>query len=328
MIAVGVVIVVILAMVLLISSCQSNRAKNSLKSYAADVNSLVNDSNVNGAAMFTNLESDELNSDQIATLQNHLSTALGRARDDLSRAEALSAPGSVSSAQENLVQMMQLRVDGISQIADHIQDAASTSTSKDAVYDISVGTSLLYASDVIYKTFVTTGIAKALNGAGIPIGGTTGAQINPGQIVPDLGWLQSTFIGEKIGAKLPTTAANTTGPGTHGHELNGVSVGSTTLSTVSPNTVPANPAPTFTLNLTNSGTNNEYDVTCEVKVSGLSDVGTSTIAETTPGQTTTCTVSLPSPPTPGTYQVTATVEKVPGETVTSNNTMTFPITFN
>lgn len=328
MIAGGVVIVVILLMVLLISSCQSNQAKDSLKNYAANVNSLVGDSNHNGEKMFQHLQSGELNSNQIATLQSQLGTTLNNARNQLSTAQGLSTPGSVAGAQANLVQMMQMRVDGISQIANHIQAAANSRTSEDAVYDISVGTSLLYASDVVYKTFVTTGIAKALNSAGIPIGGTTGAQINAGQIVPDLGWLQKTFIAEKIGASLPTSVANTAGPGLHGHSLDSVSVGTTQLSTVSPNTVPANPAPTFTLSLTNGGTTTEYRVGCEVKISGLTDLGTATIAETTPGQTTTCSVPLPFPPTPGTYQVTATVLKVPGEKNVANNSMTFTITFN
>ena len=155
-------------------------------------------------------------------------------------------------------------------------------------------------------------------------------QINPTQIVDDLGWLQSTFVAEKIGAQLSTTAANVNnaGPGLHGHSLNSVSVGSTTLTTSGPNTIPASPAPTFTMSITNGGTTNEYDVECQVKIQGLSDTGTSTLAETTPGQTTTCSVTLPSPPTAGTYQVTATVVKVPGETNTDNNVMTFPITFN
>ena len=63
---------------------------------------------------------------------------------------------------------------------------------------------MLYGSDVIYKTFVTPDIAKALNGAGIPIGGTEGAsRSTPGQILPDLGWLNSIFIAEKIGAQAP-----------------------------------------------------------------------------------------------------------------------------
>jgi hypothetical protein len=330
LVAVGVIVIVIIAMALLIHGCQVSQTNSSLKSYAANVNTLITRSDNNGAQMFSDLVSGKLNSNGIETLQNELNTAAGNAQTHLSQAKSLSAPGQMASAQSSLVQAMQMRADGISKIAANIQNASNQNTSKDGVYDISVGTSLLYASDVIYKTFVTPNIAKALNGANIPIGGTTGAQINAGQIVTDIGWLQSTFIAVKIGATLPTKAANAdnNGPGLHGHELNSVSVSGTALSTVSTNTVAANPAPTFTLSLTNGGDFNEYDVECEVSVAGLSDRGTSTIAETMTGQTTSCTVQLPSPPTPGTYQVTAEVVPVPKESNTKNNYLTFPITFN
>ena len=62
-------------------------------------------------------------------------------------------------------------------------------------------------------------------------------------------------------------------------------------------------------------------------IKGLNDTGTATVPKTTAGETTSCNVTLPSAPTPGSYQVTATVEKVPGETNVTNNSMTFPITF-
>jgi hypothetical protein len=330
MIAVGVVVVVIILLVLLIHHVQVSQTKNSLKTYAADVNSLVHDSNQNGRAMFGVLQKGELNSNQIQTLEGQLTIAATNARNELNAAEALSTPGQVAQAQTDLVRMMQLRLDGILKIANNIHNADNVKDSKDAVYQISVGTSELYASDVIYKTFVTTGIAKALNGANLLIGHTIGAQINSGQIIHDLGWLQSTFIGEKIGAALSTKVANTAGPGTgaHGSGLNGVSVGTTELSTVDNNTIPASPAPTFTLSVTDTGTNTENEVECKVSVVGLSDLGTTRIQTIMQGQTTPCSVTLPFPPTAGQYEVTATVVKVPGETNLTNNSMTFPVTFN
>jgi hypothetical protein len=325
-----VIVVVVIAMALLIHGCQVSQTKNSLKNYNADVDSLITASDTNGAAMFAELESGALNANTVGALQTKLNIAAGNARSQLARAQSYSAPGAMSSAQASLVQVMQLRYQGISQVAKHIQASASKSTSKDGVYDISVGTSMLFSSDVFYKTFVAPDIAKALNSAGIPIGGTTGAQINPGQIVNDLGWLQSTFISEKIGAQLSTTAANAnnTAPGLHGHALNFVSVGTTQLNPAGTNTIPASPAPTFTLNLTNGGDYDEYQVGCKVSVKGLSDTGTATIPKTLKGQTTSCSVTLPSPPTPGTYAVTARVLKVPGETNLANNVITYTITFN
>ena len=320
------IVVIVIVMALLIHGCEVSQTNSSLKNYNAGVNDLITASDNNGAAMFGDLEKGVLSS----TLQTNLNITARNARAQLATAESFGAPSAMSGAQSALVQVMRLREQGISQIAKHIQLSATKKSSADGVYDISVGTSLLFASDVFYKTFVAPDIAKALNAASLPIGGRTGAQINAGQIVTDLGWLQSTFIEEKIGAQLSTTAANAnnTAPGLHGHQLNYVSVGTTELSTTATNTIPASPAPTFTLNVTNGGDYNEYDVGCQVSVGNLSDTGRSTIPETFKGQTTYCSVTLPSPPTPGIYTVTAQVLKVPREANLGNNVMTYTIDFN
>jgi hypothetical protein len=338
LIAVGVIIVIVIAMALLIHSCDVSQTKDSLKSYNADVNTLIAGSDNNGAQLFTDLQSGQLTATSAQTLQNKLTDLLANARNNLSTAQSYSAPSQMSGAQTALVQVMQLRAQGISEIATNVVGAASQSTSRDAVKNISVGTSLLYASDVVYKQFVAPDIAKALNGAGIPIGSAAGEQqINGGQIVPDLGWLQSTFISAKLGAQLSTAAANANNaaPGLHGHSLTSVNVDSTQLSPSGTNTIQASPAPTFVLDLSNGGNFNEYDVQCTVKVrkgtgtntTKLIASGASTIPETTPGESTTCSVTLPSAPTAGTYQVTAGVTPVPGETNVNNNYETFQVTF-
>lgn len=318
-------------MALLIHGCESSATKNSLKTYNANVNALITASDNNGSVVFKDLASGEITSG-IETLQTQLANAATTARTQLSQAEGYSVPGQMASAQTSLLQVMELRSKGISTIANNVQAASSKSTSKDGVYNISVGTSMLYSSDVTYKTFVAPDIAAALNSAGIPVGSGAGAQpINGGQIVQDLGWLQSTFIAEKIGAPLSTTVANANnaGPGLHGHELNYVNADGTELSPTGTNAIPASTTPpTFTLNLTNGGTTNEYQVGCKVSLEGLSDTGTSTIPETTAGQTTTCSVQLPSPPPSGTYKVTAEVLPVPGEKNKANNYLTYAVTFN
>jgi len=113
-----------------------------------------------------------------------------------------------------------------------------------------------------------------------------------------------------------------------GHILNYVKVDGTQLDPTGTNTVSASPAPTFDLNFTNGGQTDEYDVGCEVTVEGLSDVGTATFTETKPGGTYDCYVKLPQSPPSSDYQVTATIEKVPGEKNTSDNSLTFTIQFN
>jgi hypothetical protein len=55
--------------------------------------------------------------------------------------------------------------------------------------------------------------------------------------------------------------------------------------------------------------------------------GKGTLSETTPGNTSTCNVTLSSPVPAGTFQVTVTVGKVPLETNLTNNTATYTVDF-
>ena len=184
-----------------------------------------------------------------------------------------------------------------------------------------------YASDVLYKDYTLPMLVTSLHNAGIPAGGPDGALINEGQFLPDVQWLLPEFVAGELKAPTPGTKNGKVAPGTHGHELNSVSVGGTTLQTGATNTIPANPTPTFTLNFTNSGQNSESDVVCKVAVGGSAITGQTVVPHTSPSQTLTCKVSLSASPRPGSYTVTATIEPVPGEKNTSNNTMSFPITF-
>lgn len=325
-IAVLVVVVVILLVALLIRGCERSHARNALRDYSASVDSLIARSDSTGRVMFKDLKATATSG--ASTIQNQLNGALQQAKSQLSDAQAMGAPGQMNEAQQNLVALMTMRRDGIATIAANIQGALGTSTAASGVEQIAKAGAYFYGSDVLYKGYVATEIARALNGAGIPIGGSSGAPINSGQFLNDLGWLNKSTVAVWIGATLPGNVANTAGPGTHGHQLNFVTANGTQLTNGGTATIPASPAPSFQLNITNSGTNNEYSVKCEVTVKGLSDRGSATIPETTPGQTTTCTVPLPSPPTPGTYTVSAEVMPVPGEKNVANNVQTFSITFN
>jgi hypothetical protein len=326
----GVLIVVIILVILLISSCQARNTKNSLEDYNNSVFSLTSKSDATGRQVFSTLSSGRGGS----TIATNLARPLGNARTELSQAEALSVPGQMGSAQQHFLLALQMRVDGISTIADNVgQITASSSATSQALKAIATGTARFYASDVIYKGYVVDEIAEALHGDSIAVGGSSNIQINGGQFLTDLGWLQTSFIATKLGTSDTTSSGssasrqNTTAPGqVHGSELTGVSVGSTALSTTGTTTVAGSPAPTFTLSVLDSGNYNQYAISCTVTVSG-GPTGKSSIPETTTGNTSTCDVKLPASVTPGIYQVTATVGKVTGETNVANNTATYTVDF-
>ncbi len=134
----------------------------------------------------------------------------------------------MTGAQTALLSVMRLRAQAIQRIATWAPQAASKSTSKDAVYNISVGTSELYGSDVNYKTFVVTDIAKALNARIPAISGSS--RSTPGRSFRTWAGCRARGSPTQIGAQLSTSAANANNdqPGLHGHSLTSVSVGGTT----------------------------------------------------------------------------------------------------
>lgn len=311
---------------LVVHGCDVSAQNSSLRDYTNSVSSQIQRSDDTSAQLFRALSSGRQHANPTALAQS-ITQLAAAAQQQLSSVQNLSVPSSMQTAQQQLITAMQLRRDGVRLIASQIQPALGTSTNRDAINQIATATSRFYASDVLYKVLVAPEMAAALHAAGIGVGGTNGESINSGQFLPDLGWLSPSFIAAKLGSRLPSSHVNTAAPGRHGHSLNSVSVGGTTLSATTTNAVPANPPPTFVLSLTNGGQYNEYNVGCRVTVAGLSDTGSTTIPQTTPGQTTTCSVTLPKAPTPGTYQVTASIGTVPGETNTANNSITYSVTF-
>lgn len=326
MAAVALLVVVVLIAVG-VHSCQVSQQNSDLRNYSDGVASLARSSNQTGQQFFSVLSSGQGSSNG-QNLQSQIDEARLSAQNQLNRAQGLSVPDPVKGAQQDLLLALQMRRDGITNIAQQVQPALQSSTATAAVNQIAAEMARLYASDVLYKDYSLPAITAALHSAGIAVGGINGEPVVTGQFVPNIQWLTPTFVAQQLHTSF-TPSSSTGGklaPGTHGHELNSVSVGGTTLNSGSTNTIPANPAPTFTLTFTNSGQNNETNVVCKVTLSGSSISGQATVAQTTAGQQATCQVPLSSAPTPGSYTVTATIEPVPGEKDTANNTQTFPVT--
>jgi hypothetical protein len=322
--AVAVVALLLVAVLLAIGihSCQVSQRTTALKDYNAQVYSLIGQSDTSGKQLFTVLSSRSRNA---TALYTEISRALQSAQAQLNRAQAMSVPGEMQTAHSNLVWALTMRRDGIRLIGNNVQQALGTSDRAPAISQIAGGTAHFYASDVFYKYYAVPEMVAALRGAGIAVGGLGGEAINGGQFLSDLAWLSPALIAQRLGVTLPHSAQYT--PGLHGHSLNSVGVGGSQLVQGATNYVASTPPPTFTLSVTNGGHFDQYNVVCKVSVTGLSDTGRATIAQTTPGQTTTCQVTLPTAPPAGTYNVTAEIAPVPLETDTTNNYLTFPVRF-
>jgi CARDB len=328
----GVALLVVLILIVVgVHSCQVSARNTAMRNYANNVSSLNGQSTATVRGVFGVLGSGG-GSSAASTMKGQLSTAALTAQNQLGRAKGFDVPDEMKTAQQQFLLALQMRHDGIVGIADNIEQALGSTTTKDAVDAIAANSARFYSSDVIYKDYTIGAINSALSGAGIAVGGANGIQLDTSQALTNLGWLTPTYVANQLGSTLPSTGGGGGGGGkcstsSCGHKLDSVSVGGTTLQTGSTNTLPSSPAPTFTLGFTNSGTSTETNVKCTVSVSNTKITGETTVPQTTPGQSTTCRVPLSSSPPPGNYTVTATIQGVAGETNKANNTLTFPVTF-
>jgi hypothetical protein len=320
----AVVGLVILVLVILgVHSCQVSARNSSLKDYNNNVAAVITESLNTGQQLFQQL-TQAGGPSNAANLQQEINRTANAAAQQLQKAQGFDVPSEMHAAQTNLLLTLQMRHDGLVNIASNVQQALGTSTNKDAINTIAEEMARLYASDAVYKDYVVPPIQQELKSA---LGPNNGEQQNLGQFVPSLTWLAPSFVASTLHATLPTTPAKCSPHKLYGHSLDSVSVAGTTLQTGSTNTIPASPPPKFTLNYTNGGDVNEANVKAEVTVSGTSVSGETTIPSTTAHATGSANVTLSKAPSPGTYTVVAKIAGVPCEKNTSNNSLSFPVTF-
>jgi hypothetical protein len=321
----GVVVVAIILIAVLVNSCEVSARNSALKDYNNSVASLNAQSVNTGNSFFGALSGG---TSDPTSLQTSLNQSWSDATKQVDKAKSLSVPDEVKSAQSNFVLALQMRADGIHNIAQQVQPALQSQTAQQAVNTIAAEMAKFYASDVLYKNYTVPQIIGALRAAGITVGGLGGQQINSAQFLPSIDWLNPQTVANQLHVTLPSTKSNKPiAPGLHGHQLNSVSVGGTQLQTGSTNAIPASPAPTFTLSFANTGQNTETNVKCKVTIAGSKVSGQTNVPQTTAGQSTQCTVTLNGIPPKGSQQLTATIVPVPGEKTTSNNSLTFPADF-
>lgn len=334
-IAAGAVLLVLLLMIFLVKGCVDSRREHALKDYNGNVRSLVMQSrSAVSRQLFEALSG--AGSQQGQQLQEAINQLRVVADEELDQARRLDVPGAMSEAQRDLELVLSLRRDGVERIAQLIQKAVGKSTAATAAVSEIAGQMRAFdASDVIYSQRVAPLILKALKDDGIAASydGTAGERVLPeASFLPaanGISWISPAYVAQQLGASTGG-GSGTPAPGLHGHVLDSVAVGTTSLTPGGSNRLAATPPPTFAVTFTNGGDNVETNVkvTVEITGSGKPIKASAIVPNTTPHQQATANVTLTqAPPTNGAVTITVTVEKVPGEQTVDNNTQTYTALF-
>ncbi|MDQ3849906.1 MAG: hypothetical protein M3296_04735 [Actinomycetota bacterium] len=325
--AAGLGALTIILLAILVKGCLDSRKEQSLKDYNRDVAGVIREANENSATFFQTLSAGGTSATDLQTQVNQLRV---RAEAETRRARGFDAPGEMTDAHRDLVLALSLLEGAIGKVAQRLPAALSSdpNTADDAVNDIAGEMQAITAADVIYSQRTAALIKQVLDDEEIG-----GQSIQPSAFQQNLGWLQPNVVAKRIGAQAGGGSApgEAPAPGTHGHGLVSVAVGSKTLEAGgAPNRIPAGSNVAFDVTFTNQGNNRETDVRVRLRVNGAGKPITvqRTVDETRPGSNATVSIPLGQAPPIGTpVKIAVDVRPVPGEQKTDNNTQEYTALF-
>jgi hypothetical protein len=321
-IAAGVGVVLLIVIVLLVNGCLKRGKQQALESYNQNVNQIGQASESQTARpLFTTL-SDAAGKSAL-DVEVQVDQLRRQAQELSERAKKLSVPNQMTSAQRNLLSALNLRVEGLSKVASLVREALG-GQAQQASTKIAGAMETFLASDILYSQRVVPLTQEALTA-----GGVSGQSTSQSRFLPNLGWLTPSTVQSRISGQ-PVSSNGAIAPGTHGHSLKGVSVGTNTLaSSPTINHVSGGSNPTFTVMVENAGSNAETNVKVDVSVTteGKTLYASHVINKTEPGSTSNVDIPVNGVTLGAASRVTVNIEGVPGETELANNKGTFIVIF-
>jgi len=319
LIGVGVGLAFLILIVIGIRGCLEARSDRALRSYTADVATIMQQSEQSGKDFFNLLNSSTGSSSSSLDAQQEVLRQRDTSQTLLDRAESTSTPGQMHDAQNAVVQTLTLRRDALSSIAQNVTQATARTQTGNAISAITNAMGSLYASDVLWTQIGKPEIENVLNDEGVDATPLPGGKFMPANATD---YLNQTTLITKLNALTGQTA--TTG-GTHGLQLDSTTIGSTQLNPDSTTTVPAD-SQEIDIGVTNSGDADETGISVNVTVGGSTLTGQ--LPALSAGESGTVKIPLTSKPTPGTdTTVQVVVNPVPGEQLTDNNQATYTVVF-
>ena len=329
-IAIGAALLVLILLVLAFRGCLAARNDRAIKDYVGDTNELIGASQGESDQLFDLLSG----SGEPVDAQNLVNALRSEAASLVDRARGLDAPDDVAQAQDYFVEAMQLRSDGITEIARALPGALADQERRESTDRIAQMMRVFDASDVLMTVRFRPSLEDALKDqelddeVRLPRDGQM-------QFLPDVEWLDPAFVADQIEGLRTGTGGEDTGdgtatPGLHGNGIGTVTLGGVALVPGASATVPLTSDLAFDVQVTNQGESTETDVTVRVTVGEGDDA--SEIEEQIPeiGVGTTQNVTIPlgsEPPVGENVPINVEVLPVDGEEKTDNNAADFTVIF-
>ncbi|MFY9265685.1 MAG: hypothetical protein WAO61_09715 [Solirubrobacterales bacterium] len=317
-------VVFLIVVVLLARGCASAAKERGIKDFVNQTNSIITQSNQSSRDFFDLLRNPgESGATEIETSINE-QRSLG---SELVRQSGnLDAPGEMREAKRYLIETLEFRRDGLTQISQQIGQALGDQDPETAGEQIAADMQNFLTSDVIYSQRAYAYMSEAIRSKKVD-----GVKPPSSQFLPSLDWLDPAITVDILSrARGGGGSSAPVAPGLHGTGITGVSTqpSGTPLGESGDNDLGG--ARSIVVDVANQGENEEKDVVVSVQISGsgtpirLQD----TIGKIAAGGTAKVTIPLTRTPAAGS-KATLKIEirRVPGEENTDNNRASFSATF-
>jgi hypothetical protein len=339
--AIAALIVVVAVVVFGVRAYLTSEQSQALKNYNSNVTTLLEGEQTQVAQAFfsqlngvAGISGQALEAAEAAIYQDAVT-----ARLDAQTAAGWSVPGSLADAQRDLLLALDLRYEAIDKVSSTLTTAINGPDRDGAIEDIAGDMGMIYASDVLYQVRVAPLIEQALSSGGVQVAGTGaggvslgGVAVYDGTFLPNQSWTTAGYVAGKVLGYTPPALGGTIESGPHGHSLTAVLAGSTALDPGVINHITYTKGLTFTIDFTNDGANDEFDVETQIVLSSAQTTpltATASVRETQPGGTYAPTLGFTqTPPLNTPLKLTATVLPVPGEEDRANNSQSYYVEFN
>jgi CARDB protein len=324
-IAIGGGLLLLILLVFGVRGCLDARKERAMEDYVRGTNELIKLSQAESRQLFDILSAPS-DTDQTVNRTNQANALRVDSATLSDRARDLDVPGELSDANDYFVEALDLRRDGLAEVADQLPGALAQEERRNSTARIADMMQVFLASDVLltarYGPQLKDALEKEQVSADLP-------SINALRFVQEIDWVNPDFVADQIAGIRGTDGGSAT-PGLHGNGLGTVSLGGVALTPGGSATVPLTGDIAFDVQVVNQGDSTETDVQVQVTVGQGGDAIDleDTITEIAAGEAKTVTIPLTKqPPTGQNVPITVRVKPVPGEEVTDNNEAEFTVIF-
>jgi hypothetical protein len=323
-IAIGGGLLVLILLVFGFRGCLDARKERAMEDYVRGANELVKLSQAESRQLYDILSAPS-DTDQSVNRENQANALRVDSATLSDRARDLDVPDELSDANDHFVEALDLRRDGLAEVADQLPGALAQEERRNSTGRIAEMMQVFLASDVFltarYRPQLEEALAQEEVDAPVP-------SIAALRFVEDIDWVNPDFVADEPAGIRGTDGGAT--PGLHGNGLGTVSLGGVALTPGGSATVPLTEDAAFDIEVVNQGDSTETDVKVTVSVGQGGDAVDleETIPEIATGEAKVATIPLTEqPPTGQNVPITVRVEPVPGEEVTDNNEGEFIVIF-